>query len=245
MLQRRQASQSREPAGKAPPVPADRVSRRQLATRAKLLQAAYEIMSSGGVDAAKIQDITERADVGFGTFYNYFASKDDLAGRVLDCVLDDLGRRNDLATASFKAGDPGRVMPVSVRLVLREASRAPMWRWWVLRPDLLAERMRQGFRPFGIRDLRQASAARVYHLDAIDLETAWTLSVWMMVGGLHEILVGRASSASEQLIVEAIVRVMGVNEALAHKLASGRLPPYPPSSINFRFWLEPAARAPQ
>ena len=45
------------------------------AQRARLLEAPYDVMAEIGVDAAKIKDITDRADVGLGTFYNYFETK--------------------------------------------------------------------------------------------------------------------------------------------------------------------------
>ena len=218
-------------------LPPDRVARRKNATRARLIKAAYGVMTTAGVDAAKIQDITDQADVGFGTFYNYFGTKDELAGRVLDCVIDDLGRRNDFATARYKSSDPGRVMPVSIRLVLREALTTPMWQWWVLRPDLLVDRMRVGFSRFGIRDIQKAIAAGVYHVDALGVETSWNLAVWMMVGGMRDILVNRAPLKREQLVVEAIMRIMGVPIELAHGFCSGALPHYPPAEIDFGFWL--------
>ncbi len=59
------------------------------------------------------------ADVGFGTFYNYFDSKDDIAARVLDCVIDDLGKRNDEATSNIKDGNPAAVQAISIRLTGR------------------------------------------------------------------------------------------------------------------------------
>ena len=114
--------------------PEGRVERRRRATCARLLEAAYDVMTEFGVDDAKIKDITDRADLGFGTFYNYFQTKDEIAGQVLDCIIDDLARRNRLATSSIKSDDHVKVA-VSMRIVMREATSAPMWRWWALRPD--------------------------------------------------------------------------------------------------------------
>ena len=60
------------------------------------MATAYELMGQAGVDGTSIAEITDHADLGFGTFYNYFKSKDYIAINVLDAVIDDLGRRNDL-----------------------------------------------------------------------------------------------------------------------------------------------------
>src|SRR5580698_5223868 len=134
----------------------ERVERRRRGTRARLIEAAYDVMAENGVDAAKIQDITERADVGFGTFYNYFETKDQIAAQVLDCVIDDLGRRNLAATRELRKKDPVVVICISIRLLMREAIRTPMWQWWALRPDLLVDRFREGFRPFALHDIGEA-----------------------------------------------------------------------------------------
>ena len=93
----------------------DRSTRRKLRTRDQLIRAAHHIMSEKGIDEATINEITELADLGFGTFYNYFSSKDDLAVQVLDCVIDDLGKRNDLATSKIKLRDPDAVQAISIR----------------------------------------------------------------------------------------------------------------------------------
>jgi len=221
----------------APAVKKQRIPWRRLQTRSRLLQAAYEVMSTKGVDAATIQEITDCAQVGFGTFYNYFKSKDEVAACLLDCIIQDMARRNDLATASFKESDPGRVMPVSVRLTLRDAIKDPVWRWWVMRPDLLSDRMRRAFEPFGTRDLRLAIQAGRYSLLDSAVETTWGIMVWMMVGGLCDVIAGHYPAEHEQYVVEMITRVAGASSALARELSADPLPPYPPPSIDFSFDL--------
>src|SRR4030095_6692086 len=57
---------------------AGRVARRRLETRARLVRAARELMARKGVGATSIQEITEAADVGFGSFYNHFDSKETI-----------------------------------------------------------------------------------------------------------------------------------------------------------------------
>jgi len=214
-----------------------RVPWRRIQTRARLLKAACEIMSVKGVDAATIHEITDCAEIGFGTFYNYFKSKDEVAAGLLDCIIADLARRNDLATLPFKASDPGRVMPVSVRLTLREAARDPVWRWWALRPDLLSDRMRRAFGAYGTRDLRLAIQAGCYVLEDGAVETTWAIMIWMMVGGLCDILHGRYPVEHEKYVVEMITRVAGASSQNARIWVADPLPHYPPAEIDFTFDL--------
>ena len=60
-----------------------RVAQRQERNREALVQAGYSVMSEKGIDAATMQEIAERADVGAGTVYSYFKSKDELAVSVI------------------------------------------------------------------------------------------------------------------------------------------------------------------
>jgi AcrR family transcriptional regulator len=60
------------------------------ATRQKLLEAARAVFAEKGLDLTRIGEITDRADVGKGTFYYHFKSKDQLIGELIKSVLGEL-----------------------------------------------------------------------------------------------------------------------------------------------------------
>jgi len=74
--------------GKGKPMPRQR--RRVKATRLKLLNAAREMFAEKGFDSTTIDDITERADVGKGTFYYHFTDKQDLIGELIKRMMGEL-----------------------------------------------------------------------------------------------------------------------------------------------------------
>jgi len=59
-------------------------------TRAKLLAAARSVFSRKGLDLTTIDEITEQADVGRGTFYYHFSAKEDLISELIGEMLDQL-----------------------------------------------------------------------------------------------------------------------------------------------------------
>lgn len=67
-----------------------RHSRRANATRAKLLNAAQAVFSEKGLDLTSIDDITNRADVGKGTFYYHFRDRDDIVQTLIKKIIDEL-----------------------------------------------------------------------------------------------------------------------------------------------------------
>lgn len=67
-----------------------RASRRATKTRNRLLDAALYIFNTKGIEGCAIEDITESADVGKGTFYRHFMDKLDILRTLLDLAADDL-----------------------------------------------------------------------------------------------------------------------------------------------------------
>lgn len=61
----------------APP-PANRRERHRAETRERLYSAALELFAERGFLETTVEDITEAADVGKGTFFNYFPTKEHI-----------------------------------------------------------------------------------------------------------------------------------------------------------------------
>src|ERR1700704_4585086 len=58
--------------------PSDRRQRRSADIRERLFRAALDLFTQKGFAETTVEDITEAADVGKGTFFNYFPSKDHI-----------------------------------------------------------------------------------------------------------------------------------------------------------------------
>jgi AcrR family transcriptional regulator len=79
----------------------NRTQRRASKTRTRLLKAALSVFAEVGTDAATIEMITQRADLGKGTFYRHFADKNAIIGALIEQCIGDL-----LETISRAAGQP-------------------------------------------------------------------------------------------------------------------------------------------
>jgi AcrR family transcriptional regulator len=79
-----------EKSAKAKGKPKQRQKRRVKATRLKLLNAARDMFAEKGFDSTTIDDITERADVGKGTFYYHFTDKDDVIAELVERMMGEL-----------------------------------------------------------------------------------------------------------------------------------------------------------
>lgn len=68
----------------------NRLERRKQRTRTALIRAAQAFIASGKLNAP-ILEITQAADVGMGSFYNHFESKEELFEAAVAEVLDAHG----------------------------------------------------------------------------------------------------------------------------------------------------------
>mgnify|MGYP002078739490 CR=1 FL=1 len=155
-----------------------RVARRQRRNRDALIAAARDIMTEKGVEAATMLEIAERADVGAGTVYNYFKSKDDLAIAVLETLMHDLAVRIEQVTNTFD--DPAQVYAFGLRTVLDTATNDVRWAQMLHRSEVIADAMFRRMGPFAIRDLRLASQAGRFEVS--NAELVWRLSTHALIG---------------------------------------------------------------
>ncbi len=72
---------------KVNPTGPGRRERRRIVTREKLFRAAMDLFSQRGFFATTTEDITKAADVGQGTFFNYFPSKQHVLTALFELQL--------------------------------------------------------------------------------------------------------------------------------------------------------------
>ncbi|MER5804073.1 TetR/AcrR family transcriptional regulator [Streptomyces mirabilis] len=131
--------------------PKNRFERRRAETRQALVRAARQILAETGDTSASIQAIAERADVGFGSFYNHFESKTELFDAAVTDALEEFGQAIDERVEGIE--DPAELVAAGFRLTARMADSHPeLMR--ILRDRGLAHiHAQSGLSPRALRDL--------------------------------------------------------------------------------------------
>ncbi len=141
-----------------------RGARRRLETRTKLVSAARELMGRKGIGATSIQEITDTADVGFGSFYNHFVSKEAIAEAVMDDAIESFGDAADRLARTID--DPAEVLAVSTRHAVMRAASDETWGWFLVRSALArADGLRRGLGPRLARDIRAGVEKRRFEVE--------------------------------------------------------------------------------
>jgi len=68
----------------------NRSQKRAKKTRKKLKKAALDVFSEKSVDAATVEEITEKADVGKGTLYQHFNDKEEIVVTLVEEAINHL-----------------------------------------------------------------------------------------------------------------------------------------------------------
>src|SRR5689334_19488957 len=109
------------------------------------------MLAAGTAAEASIQEITEAADVGFGSFYNHFSSKTELFEAAVTGVLEELGVLFD--RLSMGVEDPALAYAQSTRLTLRACRSRPQMCSVLVRHGMRYIEAEDGVAPRLLRDL--------------------------------------------------------------------------------------------
>src|SRR5262245_39258828 len=200
---------------------AGRGERRRLETRTRLVWAARELMARKGIGATSIQEITDTADVGFGSFYNHFASKEAIAEAVMEDAIESFGDAADQLARTID--DPAEVLAASVRHVVARAAADEAWGWFLVRTALARGRgLRRGLGKRLARDIAIGVRRRRFRMED-------PLATTMAAGGtilamIAARLQGEIAADAPERAATVVLKLLGLPPKEASQIAHRPLP---------------------
>jgi len=203
-------------------VPGNRLDRRKARTRQALIDAAVRLIAEGRGERASIQEITEAADIGFGSFYNHFAGKEDLFEAASEETLERWAQLIDAACTGID--DPAEVFATSLRISGRLAWTHPEIARFITGVGLDLLDAPRGLAPRALRDIRAGQSAGRFTIT--DAEIALSAAAGGLLGllRLQERDPERVTETSVDELTEACLRLLGVPATQARRLSRVRLP---------------------
>ena len=201
--------------------PVNRLERRKQRTRTALIGAAQQLIAEGRLNVP-VLEITQLADVGMGSFYNHFDSKEELFEAAVADVLDSYGALLDGLTIEME--DPAETFAASFRLTGRffrrrpQESRILMANWAAL---VSSDR---GLAPRALRDIKAAVAAGRFTIDDPELALAVASGILLGLGMLLQSDATRDDGATADAVTEDLLRMFGMSAGEAHKVCTRALP---------------------
>ncbi|MEE6179781.1 TetR/AcrR family transcriptional regulator [Mycobacterium sp. 050134] len=201
--------------------PASRLARRKQRTRAALVKAAQRLIAEGKVNVP-ILEITRAADVGMGSFYNHFETKDQLFAAAVADVLDVHGAMLDQITASID--DPAETFAASFRMTGRLFRRRPQESEILLLNGLALLSSDRGLAPRALRDIKAGVAAGRFEVDDPELALAMAGGALLGLGKLLRDDPRRDDARTSDAVTESVLRLFGLDAADAHAICQRPLP---------------------
>ncbi|GAA5127237.1 TetR/AcrR family transcriptional regulator [Alloalcanivorax gelatiniphagus] len=208
--------------------------RRKREKRHNLMKAAFELMSERRKEDVTIQQITDAADVGFGTFYNYFESKEAIYDALVEEVLENSGRVVDEAARHLS--DPAERLSVGVRYTLLQAQSDPLWGRFLAQTPFSPQLLSRGLGKFLLRDVQEGISAERFDVDDLAMTlVAIGSTVLGVLTAEIERAAGAPAAALPGLDLDAervpertaamVLRILGIDGDEARRLSRGPLPP--------------------
>ncbi|HVQ98618.1 MAG TPA: TetR/AcrR family transcriptional regulator [Mycobacterium sp.] len=199
----------------------NRLERRKQRTRAALIQAAQAFIGAGKLNVP-VLEITQAADVGMGSFYNHFDSKDELFAAALNEVLDAHGALLDQITESLD--DPAETFACSFRLTGRLFRRRPAESRVLLANGVSLMASDRGLAPRALRDIVAAVRADRFHVDDPKLALAVAAGALLGLGQLLADEPDRDDAQAADRVTEDVLRLFGIDADEAHDICQRPLP---------------------
>jgi AcrR family transcriptional regulator len=200
--------------------PQSRLERRKQRTRAALINAAQGLIAAGKLNVP-VLEITQAADVGMGSFYNHFETKEELFQAAVQEIYELHGALLDRLPP---AEDPAETFARSFRLTGRLFRRWPQQSRVLLNVGTQLILSDRGLAPRALRDIK--AATRAGRFDVADPELALALAAGALLGLgqlLHDQPERDDAAASDQM-AENLLRVCGTPADEAEEICRRPLP---------------------
>ena len=200
---------------------ASRLERRKARTRAALVRAAQALIAEGRT-AVSVLEITQAADVGLGSFYNHFETKEQLYQAAVEDALDTHGAVLDALTTGLD--DPAQVFAQSFRLTGRLHRRNPELSKVLLHYGLELATSAHGLAPRARRDIEAAVRAGRFTVRDTELAMVTVAGAALGLGQLLHRRPERDDAEATDQVTEDLLRMLGLNAADAHECSTRPLP---------------------
>lgn len=212
---------TRRDAEDASDAPVNRLARRKLRTRAALIRAAQTLIAQGRLNVP-ILEITQAADVGMGSFYNHFDSREELYEAAVTDALDAYGALLDSVTDSIT--DPAEAFATSFRLSGRLFRQRPQESALLLANGSALILSDRGLSPRALRDITAAIDSGRFTLTDPELGLTLAGGALFGLGTLLRDRPERDDAATVDEVAEHLLRVFGMTPARARALCRRPLP---------------------
>ena len=196
-----------------------RLERKREKTRNALVDAARCLVYERQDNRISIQDITDRAGVGLGTFYNYFESKQFIFEAVLEEIHSNFER--ELNALREPLSDPATIVSTTLQYSFQQCQDNEEWRTFIVYSGLEGDHILHQNEEQCFLDIQRGASGGRFKVE--DVHFASNLIMGMFRHVSNEIRLGNLSRAAMQDTTRYILRMLGIPDLAAKALTQASL----------------------
>lgn len=188
---------------------------RRAKMRNRLIAAGAKLIAELGPQKVTIDDVIKEASVSRGTFYNHFATRE----QILEAIWTARGHDpfSEILVACREVSNPAYHLSAVTRLVLRQAMSDPTWGWLVVALSADVATVNEDLRKYPLPDLVAGQAAGIFHFD--DLNCAADMVVGTVRAGLRVLLSEKREPDYGESMSKLLLLALGVVRNEAHRIS--------------------------
>ena len=190
-------------------------------TRAALVEATQALVMERGKEKFTIQDITHRANVCSGTFYNYFESKHKIFEAIAESMRAEFTKELDKLRAPLK--DPAMIVAVTLNHCFERAQNHETWNSFVSATCLSDEYFLHQDADQCYQDIERGVTAGRFKVGNIPFTQRLILAMVQHISS--EIRLGNLENNAIEDATQAILKMLGISDVIAKALTQPIRPP--------------------
>ena len=195
-------------------------SGKRQATRKALLKAARDLVIEKGRDTMSLQEITNRASVATGTYYNYFDTKQDIFKAVAQDLHDQLAL--DLETTRESIKDPAMKVAVTLKYYFNQSLDNQDWRDFTRFTGLRELSLEQAAEE-RVKDIQQGVKGGRFKVDNVHFTESLIRGMVRHVSSAIDR--GDMGRNATDYAIRSILQMLGLPGIVAKALTQSPLPP--------------------
>ena len=190
-------------------------------TKRSLLESARDLVAERGSDRISIQEITKRADVATGTYYNYFETKRDIFVAVALHMRSEM--QQDLEPVRNKIKDPAMRVTITLRYYFDQAFKHDEWREFIRNTGLSEDITLHQPEDEALKDIEEGIKGGRFRVD--DPSFTQSLILGMVKHVIEQIESRKADKSCVSYAIRSILQMLGLPELVSQALTQTPLPP--------------------
>ena len=199
----------------------DRESEKRNNTKRSLLESARDLVAERGSDRISIQEITKRADVATGTYYNYFETKRDIFVAVAHLMRSQM--QQDLEPVRNKIKDPAMRVTITLRYYFDQAFSHSEWREFISNTGLSEDITLHQPEDEALTDIKEGIKGGRFRVD--DPSFTQSLILGMVKHVIGQIESRKADKSCVNYAIRSVLQMLGLPELVSQALTQTPLPP--------------------